>query len=57
MYVFFSESYISLILFSSHLSSITVSPAMPSTTVIGHDIGGQVIPAKKAELAESQLLQ
>ncbi len=32
MYTFFSESYISLIPFSSHVSSITVSPAMPSTT-------------------------
>jgi hypothetical protein len=31
VYIFLSESYIYLIPFSSHVSSITVSPAMPST--------------------------
>ena len=31
VYIFLSDSYISLIPFSSHTSSITVSPAMPST--------------------------
>ncbi len=32
VYIFLSESYLSLIPFSSCISSITVSPAMPSTT-------------------------
>ncbi len=32
VYIFLSESYLSLILFPSCVSSITVSPAMPSTT-------------------------
>ncbi len=32
VYIFLSESYLSLISFSSRVSSITASPAMPSTT-------------------------
>ncbi len=32
IYIFLSEPYLSIVLFSSHVSSITVSPAMPFTT-------------------------